>query len=128
MSEQQAPRTTSTIQAENSQLTYKAGQLQYIARQTAKDLDMINDRLRDLALEYVQVKAKEDEVKKLVEEAKAKDVADQKAKEDADKAQAEAGRAILQAVPQNPKGVDQATTQPGSGGTEPTPAGPVGQS
>lgn len=116
MSEAPKPRTSGDIQNENAHLTYKAGQVQYVIRQNQKDLDMINDRLRDLALEYVQVKAKEDEVSKLVAEAKAKDEAEKKAKENAEKAA------------QIPTSVDQqASTQPGSEAPKLSPVGPVGQ-
>lgn len=101
MSQEQTPRTTANIQNENAQLTFKAGQIQYVIAQSQKDLTMINDKLRDLALEYVQVQAREAEVAKAVAEAKA---ANEKA-----------------------SCVDQASTQPGDGTKESASESPVGQ-
>ncbi len=118
------PRTSTEIQNENFQLTVKAGQIQYIVAQHQKDLVRINDCMRDLALEHVQVKAREEELAQAVADAKAKDEADAKAA-------AAAGKALLQSVTQkdssDSKQVDQASTQPGSETKESAPASPVGQ-
>lgn len=76
-----ARKTTGEILTENQQLVYKAGQLQYLIRQTQKDLDMINDRLLALNVEYVGAKEFEDQLAEKMAAEKAKEA---KAKADAE--------------------------------------------
>lgn len=104
MSENAQPqkRTSKHIEQENLQLTVKSGQLQYAIRQSTKDLEAINNRMGDLALEYVAVTNQEREVAQQVAAAQV-------------------------AAPQSPPSVDQTATQPGSGTQESAPEGPAGQ-
>ncbi len=114
-----SPRTSQTIQGENANLQFRAGGLQYVIAQNQKELAMINDRMRDLAIEYNGVVAKEKAEADLRREI-----------EDKVKAEA-AAKPKLEAVPdQNPVSeVNQATTQGGSE-TVPTssPKSPTEQS
>ncbi len=117
MSEQKQPPqrkpASQDLANQNVQLQLRAGGLQYMIRQHQKDLDIINDQMRDLAIEYSKLKAQEDEVAKVKAE-----FLNQKPAQEAKPQLAES---------QSPKSVDQVTTQPGSEGTEPTPVGPDGQ-
>lgn len=81
--DQQTPRTSQTIQAENMQLQLRAGAIQYFIAQHTKELSLVNDQMRDMAIEYAQVKTQEDKeagiraeieakVKKEAEDAKPK--------------------------------------------------------
>lgn len=74
-------KTTSELQQENAQLVYKAGQLQYLIRQTQVDLNVINDRLVELNLEYVEAKELEAQIAEKMAAEKAKEA---KAKADAE--------------------------------------------
>lgn len=49
----EVPRTTQEIQTEYQNLAFKAGNLQFAIFQQQKDLDLINQTLRELNFEYV---------------------------------------------------------------------------
>lgn len=55
--EQKKPRSLSEIQSDYQNLCLKAGHVQYQIFALQKDLDLINDSLRDLNLEAASVKA-----------------------------------------------------------------------
>ena len=63
MSEEKKSRSTQEIQAEYQQLAFKAGNLQYAIGQQKKDLELINDQLRDLNFEYTAAKNLEEAAK-----------------------------------------------------------------
>lgn len=63
-------RSTREIQAEYSNSCLKAGNLQYELVCKNKDLDILNERLRDLNFEYVAAQNLEAEVAKKVAEEK----------------------------------------------------------
>lgn len=66
-------RPISEIKAENAQLVYRAGQLQYTLVQTQRDLTSINDRLRDLNFEYLAAVEFERQVAEKMAAEKAKE-------------------------------------------------------
>ena len=65
-------RTTQDIQTESTNLQLKAGGIQYTIVQGQKDLNLINERMRDLVTEYHQLKAQEDSEAKIRAEVEAK--------------------------------------------------------
>lgn len=97
MSSEQAPgpveakRTSKVIYTENVNLQLKAGGIQYTIAQYQKELNMLNDRMRDLALEYNSVQAREEAETKLRAEIEAH--------------LKEAGKPQLEVVPSLPEAV-----------------------
>lgn len=67
----EAKRTSKVIYTENVNLQLKAGGIQYTIAQYQKELNMLNDRMRDLALEYNSVQAREEAEAKLRAEIEA---------------------------------------------------------
>jgi hypothetical protein len=61
MSEENKPRTIPEIQQEYQSHCLRAGDIQYRITQYQSDLDLVNNRLRDLNIEAAQIKAKETE-------------------------------------------------------------------
>ncbi len=72
MPEAPPKRTSPMINQESANLQLQAGGAQYIIRQKQKELDMLNDRLLDLAIEFHAVKKQEDAEAKLRAEIEAK--------------------------------------------------------
>lgn len=95
-------RPLKDIQAENHQLVYRAGQLQYQLRQFAKDLEAINDRLVSINVEGAEAIELEKQV--------AEKMAAEKAKEAEAKANAE-GATTTPAEQSSPAPVEVASSQ-----------------
>ena len=76
MSDQKSHRPSKEIEAEYQNLTFRSGGLQYEIACKSKDLEMINDQLRQLAFEYIDSKKLEDAAAKVADEAKSESVLD----------------------------------------------------
>lgn len=63
-------RKSEEVLNEYNNLAFKAGNLQYQISQFTKDLDLINNTLRDLNLEFNQIQKNEAEVAKKIEEVR----------------------------------------------------------
>lgn len=66
-------RTLADIQLEYSNTAMRAGALQYEIKVKNDDLKLLNDRLRDLNMEFIAAKNKQAEIDKAVADAKAKE-------------------------------------------------------
>lgn len=67
MENQKLQRSSAEIQSEYQQLCTKAGHLQYSVSQGKKDLDLINDSLRQLQVEHSLAKKREEVAAKSAE-------------------------------------------------------------
>lgn len=71
MGEEKKPRSSAEIKQEFQGLSFKAGNLQYAIREQQRDLEMINNQLRDLSFEYTAADNAEKEAAKKAAEAAA---------------------------------------------------------
>lgn len=72
MSEQQPKRTSQIIKAEHTNIAFRAGNLQHLIFKQKNDLGMLNETMRDLELEYVQVAQQEADLAEALAAEKAK--------------------------------------------------------
>lgn len=73
MSLQEVPkapaRSSQQLQGEFQQLALRAGSIAYAIKENQRDLDLIQGQMRDLSLEFVTVKSREEEEAKKSAEA-----------------------------------------------------------
>jgi hypothetical protein len=62
-------RTFETVQTEYQQLALKAGHIQYQIHALSKDLDLLNDQMRDLNFEGAKIKTEEEKLSSEKKEA-----------------------------------------------------------
>lgn len=64
------PRSPDAVRQEYQNLAFKAGNLQYEIVCKQKDLQVLNDTMRELNFEYIEAQNKAEEAKKAAEQPK----------------------------------------------------------